>query len=123
MAAVVITLMMGVMIWETMSNSVEFNEALSMQDQTTLSARVALSRLRREIQLAFLTEHRAAIESYETVFVAEDNNPDTLYFATFAHQRLYRNSRESDQAEVTIWVDSGPDGRGEGDVLYHRESY
>jgi general secretion pathway protein J len=122
MAAVVITLMMGVMIWETMSNSVEFNEALSMQDQTTRSARVALSRLRREIQLAFLTEHRAAIESYETVFVAEDNNPDTLYFATFAHQRLYRNSRESDQAEVTIWVDSGPDGRGEGDVLYHRES-
>ena len=123
MGAVGITLMMGVMIWDTMSNSVEFNNALSLQDETTRSARVALSRLRRELQIAFLTEHRQAIESYETVFVGEDNNPDTLYFATFAHQRLYRNSRESDQAEVTIWVEDGPDDhRGDGEVLYHRES-
>lgn len=122
MAAVGITLMMGIMIWDTMRNSVEFNQALSLQDQTTRSARVALSRLRRELALAFLTEHRQAIESYETVFVAEDNNPDTLFFATGAHHRLYRNSRECDQAEVTLWVDSGPDNRGDGDVLYHRES-
>ena len=63
---------------------------------------------------------RSGLITYQTVFVGEDADPDTLWFTTFNHQRLYRDSPESDQAEITIWAESGPRDLGPGDVLYHR---
>ena len=72
--------------------------------------------------MAYLTPNTMALERYQTVFVGEDHNPDTLYMATLAHQRLYINSRECDQTEVTVWTEDGPSERGDGQVLYHREA-
>ena len=69
-----------------------------------------------------LQDDTMALERYQTVFVGEDHNPDSLYMATLAHQRLYINSRECDQTEVTIWAEDGPSERGDGQVLYHREA-
>lgn len=117
-----IILVMATVGYSSLGGAIEMNDALQKGDNTTRSARVALARLRRELQLAFLTPNRAAANQYLTVFVGQDDDPDTLWFATLAHQRLYKNSRESDQAEVTVWGDSGPREYGPGDILYHRES-
>ena len=122
MVAIAVLLSMAMVVWSTMAATIDFNDALSTTDQTTRSARVVLSKLRRDIQLAFLTRNRQATESYRTVFVAEDNSPDTLYFSTLAHQRLYRDSRECDQAEITVWAEDSPSEKGNGYILYHRES-
>jgi hypothetical protein len=39
-----------------------------------------------------------------------------------SHQRLYHNSRECDQTEVTIWGERAKREQGQGNVMYHRES-
>jgi general secretion pathway protein J len=51
-----------------------------------------------------------------------NQDPDQLVFTTLAHQRLYRDSRECDQTEVSIWAEPARDGHGEGYTLYHREA-
>ena len=122
MIVVVVLLTMSLMVWEALRNSMEFNEVLGSRDQTTRSARAAMSKIRRELQVAYLTPARTAVETVQTVFVGLDEDPDTLYFTTLAHQRLYMNSRESDQAEVTLFAESAPRDVSRGHVLYHRES-
>jgi general secretion pathway protein J len=45
---------------------------------------------------------------------------DRLLFSTMAHQRLYQDAKESDQAIVEYTVESDPDVAGE-QALYRRE--
>lgn len=120
--AIAIVVVMAATVAESLRSSIEFNELLSQRDAVTRQARVALSKIRRDLQLAFLTPHQTVAERYLTVFVGLDQEPDTLFFSTLAHQRIYRDSRECDQAEVTIWAESAPSAEGGGYVLYHRES-
>lgn len=120
--AIAIIVIMAVTVAETLRHSVEFNRLLGERDTVTRQARVALSKIRRDLQLAFLTPHQTVAERYLTVFVGLDREPDMLFFSTLSHQRIYRDSRECDQAEVTIWAENAPSNEGGGYVLYHRES-
>ena len=104
------------------ANGIQLNSAMKSQDRYL---RAPILRMRRELQLAFLTTDLTAAETYQTVFVGENSDPDRLWFATRAHQRLYRDARESDQAEITIWADAMPRTEvydDEGYVIYHREA-
>lgn len=81
-----------------------------------------MDRLGREISLAFLTSNVAAVASYRTVFVGRDSDEqDTIWFATRSHRRTYYNSHESDQTEITLWVEPDPEDRSRL-VLLHREA-
>lgn len=121
MVAIAILLVMSAIAWQVIASSADAREILSDRDVTIRGSRVAMGRLRRELQLAFLTPNRAAVNTYQTVFVGTNDDPDSLYFESFSHKRLYRNSRECDQTEITIWAEPARD-RGEGYILYHRES-
>lgn len=122
MVSVAIVLVMGLVIAESMRNAIEYQRLLEDRDVTIRQARVTLSKIRRELEQAYLTPSQQAIETVQTVFVGIDDEPDTLFFATMAHQRVYRDSRESDQAEITIWGERATEAQGKGYVLYHRES-
>ncbi|MBN2801363.1 MAG: prepilin-type N-terminal cleavage/methylation domain-containing protein [Deltaproteobacteria bacterium] len=121
MVAVAVLVVMAAMSWEILASTGDARAILAERDETTRSARVTLSRLRRELQLAYLTPNRGAVNTYWTVFVGENSDPDTLFFASLAHQRLYRNSRESDQTEISLWAEPSRE-RGQGYVLFHREA-
>lgn len=121
MVAIAVLLVMTIVSWEVLSSTIEIREFLSRRDDSTRGARVAMSTIKRDIQSSFLTTKTTAINSYYTVFVGADDDPDMLHFATLSHQRLYRDSRESDQTEITLWAEQMPDN-GEGYVLYHREA-
>ncbi|MBW2253993.1 MAG: prepilin-type N-terminal cleavage/methylation domain-containing protein [Deltaproteobacteria bacterium] len=121
MVSLVVIVVMMVLALQAISNALEMRDLLEQSDATTRAARVALGKLRREVQLAWLTPHRDAVNTFQTVFVAVDDSPDRMYFASLAHQRLYRDTRESDQTEITVWAEPAP-GRGAGYILYHREA-
>lgn len=83
------------------------------------AARVALSRMAREVSMAFLSENYDQNRFREpvTLFVGRE---DTVLFSTMAHRRLYQDARESDQAIVEYTVEADPDAPGE-EALYRRE--
>jgi general secretion pathway protein J len=122
MVAITILLVMAAMIFETLQNSITFNNLLSQRDETTRGARVALGAIRRAVTLAYLTPNKLGVDRYETVFVGVDDDPDTLIFASLSHQRLYMDSRESDQAEISFFAEDSPSEIGPGLILYLRES-
>lgn len=115
----IIVVMSGIAV-SLMGNAVKTREVLAERDETTRAARVVMSTLRRQIQLAYLREDTAAAETFQTVFVGRDDSPDKLWFTSLSHQRLYRDSRECDQTELSVWTESDPDGPGY--ILYQREA-
>jgi type II secretion system protein J len=105
----------------SLRSSFAMRDYMEQEDATDRSARVAIQKIERELRLAFLTKNTQAVNTYKTVFVGKnDEDLDTLWFATFAHRRMYHGTPEGDQAEITIWVDDGPDKNSK--ILYHRES-
>lgn len=121
MVAISLIVFMSFAAYVLLDSSIETREVLSERDEVTRAARVTLGKLRRELQLAFLTKSVGAINTYKTVFVGLDENPDRLVFTSLAHQRLYRDSRECDQTELTWWADDAANG-SEGYTLFHREA-
>jgi hypothetical protein len=122
MISVGILLMLSMFTVIAIQNAAKVAELMKNQDR---SFRTPLLMLRRQVQLAYLTESLTAAERFRTVFVGTDGEPDSLWFVTRGHQRRYRDSRESDLAEVTIWGERMPriDGfESEGLVLYQRVS-
>jgi general secretion pathway protein J len=122
MVAIAVLGIIAALTGMTISGTLKAREALSYNDDMQQSARVALNTITRELQLGYLTYNRSTPNTYRTVFVGKDNDPvDELWFATLAHQRLYRNAKECDQAEITIWAEPDPYMDGHY-VLMHRES-
>ncbi len=121
--ALAVMVVIGTITWSTMASTLDMRDYLEEADVTARSARVALDRIAREVEVAYLTEDpNSKLNTYRTVFVGEDgSDTDTLWFATLTHQRRYRNSRECDQTEITIWADDDPEYQGTS-VLYHREA-
>jgi len=113
--------MMGAIAWSTLATTMGVREAMDEAGGSERVARNTLGRITRELQLAYLTQNVDAMLTYKTVFVGkDDDDTDMLWFATLAHRRKYRNSRECDQGEVTLFTDSDPDMDALL-VLYHRE--
>ncbi|MEN0062650.1 MAG: type II secretion system protein GspJ [Myxococcota bacterium] len=121
MVATVVLLVMAMIIAESLRNSVIFDQELSTRDQTIRTARVVMSKLKRDLQLAYLTpqDNGANLDRYRTVFVGFNDEPDKLFFASLNHQRMYLDTRESDQTEITVWCE--PSNEGDGYTLFHRE--
>jgi general secretion pathway protein J len=100
--------LIGVITASTMANALTTRDMLEQEDQANQSARIALDRLRHDLRLAYLTKNTTAVNTYRTEFVGNNGDPDTLWFTSLSHHRMYRESRECDQTELTYWTESDP---------------
>ena len=116
--SVAILLTLTVVCTWSLRNAMQINH---MFEKRTNAVRNVAPLLRREIKLAFLTPNIQAVNSYRTVFNGKNEDPDQLIFTSQSHRRLYWDSRESDQTEISIWAEPMPNGE-DGYVIYHRES-
>ncbi len=82
-------------------------------------ARVALTRMARELREAFVSDQydQARYRERPTLFRGRD---DQLLFTTMAHERLWRDAKESDQALVEYALDRDPAHDG-AEALFRRE--
>ncbi|GDX80465.1 hypothetical protein LBMAG42_22760 [Deltaproteobacteria bacterium] len=113
--------LIGAITFETIGSALDTRDVLEEEDQSNQSARVALDRLRRDLRLAYLTANTSAVNTYRTEFIGKNNDPDSLWFTTLSHHRMYRESRECDQTEVTYWTEDDPTMDG-AKVLLRREA-
>jgi general secretion pathway protein J len=85
---------------------------------------MALDRMARELTMAFVSTHENPsldLRVIDTAFIGSDRGrDDRIDFTSFSHRRLYRNSRESDQNEISYFVTEHPDEPGV-QVLARRE--
>ncbi len=117
--ALAITAGMGLMTIGAFRQVDRAHELTRDQGDRFAGARLALSRMSREVSMAFISQHYDANRFRErpTAFVGKD---DDLLFCTFAHERLARDARESDQSVVEYTLESDPQHSGER-ALFRRE--
>jgi len=118
MIAIAITAVIGAMAAGVLQQVDHAASVAREQGERYAGARLALTRLSREVSMAFLSEHydRGRFRDRPTLFKGEE---DKLLFTTMAHVRLVQDAKESDQAVVEYLVERDPVS-GE-DALYRRE--
>ena len=118
MIAVAITAVIGSMAAGVYQQVDRAASAARDQGERYAGARLALTRMSRELSMAFLSEHydRARFRDRPTLFKGES---DQLLFSTMAHVRLAQDAKESDQAVVEYLVERDPVSGT--DALYRRE--
>jgi general secretion pathway protein J len=119
MIAMAITATIGAMTVGSFAQIDRASQAARAQGERYAAARLALTRMSREVSMAFLSENydKNRYRDPPTLFVGRE---DRLLFTTMAHQRLVWDAKESDQAVVEYTVESDPDGNGE-QALFRRE--
>jgi len=117
--ALAITSMVGALVVGSFRSVDRANEIVRDQGDRFGASRVALTRLARELSMAFISNHFDPKQYRErpTLFVGRE---DTLLFTTMAHERLWLDARESDQAVVQYELDDDPAHGGEK-ALFRRE--
>jgi general secretion pathway protein J len=119
MIAVAITAIIGALTIGAFRQVDRASEIARSQGERYAAARLALSRLAREVSMAFLSEHydHKRFRERPTLFKGRE---DTLLLTTMAHERLVLDAKESDQAVVEYSVDTDPEHAGE-EALFRRE--
>jgi len=96
-------------------------DGLSRVQDRQREARLAMARITRELQSAYLSAHmplNQALLVQKTIFKSERGSPaDRLDFTAFANKRLDKNSHVSDQCELSYFGSPNPDGSGTTDLV------
>jgi general secretion pathway protein J len=117
MIAVAITALMGTVVAMAFQTGFNAKEVVEADADRYRMLRTAMNRMVREVGSAYVSD-RYDLKRFRdqndrpSNFVGER---DKLLFTTFAHQRLYTDAKESDQAVVEYFVESsnerGANGR------------
>ncbi|MDY7225446.1 type II secretion system protein GspJ [Hyalangium rubrum] len=116
MVAIAITGFIGTIVAMAFQTGFRAKEVVEGEAGHYRMVRVALNRMAREIGSAFVSD-RYDPKRYRdqndrpTNFVGE---ADRLMFTTMAHQRLYTDSKESDQAVVEYFVETSTEKGAKG---------
>jgi general secretion pathway protein J len=88
--------------------------------------RDAVERIAHELQTAFLSLHTPTNQSLvtrNTAFIGQSSSQfDRVDFTGFAHRRITKDSRESDQAEIGYFVVRDPEVDGKMDLVRREQA-
>jgi general secretion pathway protein J len=86
--------------------------------------RMGIERMTRELSMAFVSGQanpNLALQAVRTCFIGKDSGKGSrIDFTSFSHQRLYRDAHESDQNELSYYMDDDRKNPGQS-VLVRRE--
>lgn len=98
----------------------------SMRSDRARQGRDAVERMAHEMQASFLSMHtptNQALVTRNTGFIGQSGSQfDRIDFTSFAHRRVTKDSRESDQAEIGYFVVKDPDVDGKMDLVRREQA-
>src|SRR5262245_60204041 len=106
--AFITTIMFG-----SFSQTAGSKRVIQSEQERAHSARVALMRMAREIEMAYVSDNEnTAIANRRTLFVGSARaDVDELMFSTFAHQRLRAGAAEGDTSVISYFGARDQDDR------------
>jgi general secretion pathway protein J len=113
MLALAIFAFITTIMWGSFSQTANSKRAIQSEQERAHSVRVALMRMAREIEMAYISDNEnTAISHRRTLFVASSRvDVDELMFSSFAHQRLRAGAAEGDTALINYFGARDPDDR------------
>jgi general secretion pathway protein J len=100
-------------MWGSFSQTVTNKKALEAAQDRTHTVRVALLRMVREIEMAYLSaSENTAISERRTFMVGSSRSDiDELQFSSFAHQRMRAGVAEGDTSLISYYGERDPEDR------------
>ena len=100
-------------MWGSFSQTVANKKAIESAQERTHTVRVALMRIVREIEMAYLSaSENTALSERRTFFIGSSHGDvDELTFSSFAHQRLRAGLAEGDTSLISYFGERDPDDR------------
>ena len=98
----------------------------AMRVDRARQGRDAIDRITHEMQASFLSMHNPASVSLvtrQTAFIATNGSTfDRIDFASFAHRRVEKEAKESDQCEIGYFVVKDPDKDEKMDLVRREQA-
>lgn len=120
MIAVAILALIGGLTWKSFETASDLKSRVESAEEREQTVRGALTRMSRELSMAFLSEHydRKRYRTRPTLFQVRNGRGDAdLLFTSFAHERLAQDAKESDQAAFEYALAPAEDGSGKRDLF------
>ena len=113
MLALAIFAFITTIMWGSFAQTASSKKAVQSEQERTHSVRVALMRMAREIEMAYLSDNEnTAITNRRTLLVGSSRvDVDELVFSTFAHQRLRAGAAEGDTSLISYFGARDPDDK------------
>src|SRR5262249_36421971 len=100
--------MIALLIYGAFDSMARGKKGEAMRSERAREGREAVLRMTRELTTAFLSMHNpanTALVTRNTAFIAQSSATyDRIDFAAFAHRRVEKDAKESDQCEVGYFV-------------------
>jgi general secretion pathway protein J len=111
MLAMAILAFITSIMWGSFSQMARNKKALEASQERLHTVRVALMRMSRELEMAYISENQDTSLAYRPTFMVGSSQAavDDLSFSAFAHQRLRGGLAEGDTAVITYYGARDPD--------------
>jgi general secretion pathway protein J len=124
MAALAILTIISSLLYSAFVQTAAYKTRIEAELERNHEIYSGIERVAQELSMAYTSAHRNPNETLRTMitgFVAKDSGSNSrVDFTSFSHRRLYRNSHESDQNELSYFVTQDPKHPGQ-QVLARRE--
>jgi general secretion pathway protein J len=120
MIAVAILALIGGLTYKSFEAAWDLKTRIERAAERDQTVRGALTRMSREISMAFLSEHfdHKRYRARPTIFKLRDGRREAdLLFTSFGHERLVTDAKESDQAAFEYALGPSEDGSGKRDLF------
>jgi len=120
LVAIVVLSMISLLIYNAFASMKRSREGIERVDDRYREGRLAMTRMVRELQSAYISLHapiNSSLLVQKTSFVGTTGTPaDRIDFNSFSNRRMDKNSHVSDQCELSYFGSSNPDVSGVTDL-------
>jgi general secretion pathway protein J len=126
LVSLAILAMISLLIYGAFDSMSRGRKGEGARSERARQGREALLRMTRELSESFLSLHNPPVLSLltrTTVFVGQNSTPfDRVDFTAFAHRRMTRDAKESDQCEVGYFASDDPEVSGKTDLARREQT-
>ena len=126
LVSIAILAMISILIYGAFDSMSRGKKGEERRAERSRQGRDAVQRMSRELQSAFLSLHTPSITVLQTrltAFIGQTLPPyDRVDFSAFAHRRVEKEARESDQAEVGYFVVPDPEVSDKMDLVRREQT-
>ena len=116
MIALAILAVITTMIWSAFSQSSSNRKIIEKSLSRYHQVAVAFEKIASDLSMAHLSRNIGPVEkssfTEQAGFLGKNEDPDTLNFTTFSHQRRFLNAKEGDRCEVGYSVEDDDEEKG-----------
>ncbi|MBK7580925.1 MAG: prepilin-type N-terminal cleavage/methylation domain-containing protein [Myxococcales bacterium] len=116
LVAIAVLSMISILIYSAFAGMKRSREGIQRVGDRYREGRLAMARITRELQSAYVSAHLPIDQSIvvvKTAFIGTRGTPaDRVDFASFSNVRVDRDSHESDQAEIAYFGETDPKKQG-----------